>query len=127
MDRPTARLTGFAPIFPVRDLDRALAHYASLGFEVHAHPSGGYGFADRGEVGLHLTHEPDHDPAVGAAAAYLYVDDADALAAEWSAPGIGGRTVPPVDTDYRLREGARLDPDNNLIRFGSPLPATTTP
>jgi hypothetical protein len=30
----TARLSGFSPIFPVRDLSRALAHYASLGFDV---------------------------------------------------------------------------------------------
>jgi hypothetical protein len=27
------RLRSFSPIFPVRDLRRALAHYASLGFE----------------------------------------------------------------------------------------------
>jgi hypothetical protein len=27
------RLRSFSPIFPVRDLRQALAHYASLGFE----------------------------------------------------------------------------------------------
>jgi hypothetical protein len=37
--------------------------------------------------------------------------------------------MPPTDTDYGLREGAHIDPDNNLIRFGSPLagPAEAQP
>ena len=52
---------------------------------------------------------------------YLYVDDADLLYDEWSASGIEGRLVPPTDTDYGLREGACLDRDANLIRFGSAL------
>jgi len=116
------RLTRFAPIFPVRHLGRALAHYASLGFQVEAHEEGDeYGFADRDGGSLHLVHQSDLDPLVGAGAAYLYVADADKLAWEWARPGICGRSVPPTDTDYGLREGAHIDPDNNLIRFGSPL------
>jgi hypothetical protein len=31
---PLTRLRSFSPIFPVRDLRQALAHYASLGFAV---------------------------------------------------------------------------------------------
>jgi hypothetical protein len=31
------------------------------------------------------------------------------------------RTGAPVDTDYGLREGWHIDPDGNLLRFGSPL------
>ncbi|QMU77362.1 VOC family protein [Streptacidiphilus sp. PB12-B1b] len=113
----------FAPIFAVSDLGRALDHYAQLGFTVRRYEGGGYGFADRDAVSLHLTEEQDYDPHVHAGAAYLYVEDADALAAEWSRSGIGGRTVGPTDTPYRLREGAHVDLDNNLIRFGSPLPS----
>ena len=61
---------------------------------------------------------PDGDPRCGPAAAYLHVPDADALAAEWAhVPG----TETPVDTDYGLREGRHVDPDGNLLRFGSPL------
>ncbi len=117
-----ARLTSFSPIFPVRDLQAALAHYASLGFETRAYiGEAGYGFADRDGVGLHLAAEPDHDPTTGAAEAYLYVTDADALAAEWSRPGMAGRTGPVHDTPYQLREGVHVDPDNNVIRFGSPM------
>ncbi|HEY2203574.1 MAG TPA: MarR family transcriptional regulator [Pseudonocardia sp.] len=119
---PAQRLTRFAPIFGVRDLARALEHYARLGFRVDAYADGDeYGFAHRDGVELHLALQPDMDPLVGAGAAYLFVRDADDLAREWSRPGIGGRLHPPVDTDYRVREGAHIDPDGNLIRFGSRL------
>jgi DNA-binding MarR family transcriptional regulator len=120
---PASRLV---PIFPVRDLARALAHYASLGFQVSAYQDGDeYGFAERDGASLHLSHQADLDPAVGASAAYLYVADADALAREWAQPRVGGRTRGPCDTPYGLREGAHLDPDNNLIRFGSPMRTET--
>jgi hypothetical protein len=37
------RLKRVAPIFPVRDLDVSLAHYARLGFTTRAYDGGGYG------------------------------------------------------------------------------------
>jgi DNA-binding MarR family transcriptional regulator len=121
--RPAARLV---PIFPVRDLARALAHYTSLGFQVSSYQDGDeYGFAERDGAALHLSHQVDLDPAVGASAAYLYVADADALAREWARPRVGGRTRAPRDTSYGLREGAHVDPDNNLIRFASPMRTET--
>jgi uncharacterized glyoxalase superfamily protein PhnB len=30
---------------------------------------------------------------------------------------------PPMDTEWGQREGAVVDPDGNVIRFGSPLTA----
>ena len=43
------RFSSFGPVFPVRDLRRALAHYASLGFfEVKPYADRGYGFAGAG-------------------------------------------------------------------------------
>jgi DNA-binding MarR family transcriptional regulator len=115
--RPARQLRRFSPIFPVRDLGAALAHYAALGFDTTAYDDG-YGFADRDGVGLHLAAAGD-DTRPGSA--YLYVRDADALYSEWSRPGIGGRTHPAGPTPYRLREGSHVDPDGNLIRFGSPV------
>ena len=106
-----------SPIFPVTDLERALAHYAALGCHVSRHDEN-YGFAARGGVELHLAVVAGHDPLRTAAAAYLHVPDADALAAEWASVE---RTGAPVDTDYGLREGWHIDPDGNLLRFGSPL------
>ncbi|HEY5353673.1 MAG TPA: MarR family transcriptional regulator [Streptosporangiaceae bacterium] len=121
--RPPRQLRQFSPIFPVRDLTAALAHYAALGFDIHRYAGGDdYGFADREGAGLHLAGDPGHDPTHSHASAYLYVRDADALYAEWTRPGIGGQTRPVGPTPYQLREGSHIDPDGNLIRFGSPMP-----
>jgi DNA-binding MarR family transcriptional regulator len=120
--RPRPQLRQFRPIFPVRDVTAALAHYAALGFDAFPYAGGDdYGFAERDGTGLHLAGDPGHDPGHSHASAYLYVRDADALYAEWTGPGIGGRTRPVVPTPYQLREGAHIDPDGNLIRFGSPV------
>jgi DNA-binding MarR family transcriptional regulator len=106
----------FSPIFPVRDMGAALAHYATLGFRTFADEGGeDYGFANRDGLGIHLALEPGHDPA----STYLYVRDADALFEEWSQPGIGGLTRPVGPMPYGLREGSHIDPDGNEIRFGS--------
>jgi len=118
--RPARQFRHFSPIFPVRNLAAALAHYSALGFDTFAYANGDdYGFANREGVGLHLAADPDHDPAHHAST-YLYVRDADALYEEWSRPGIGGHTRPVGPTPYKLREGSHTDPDGNLIRFGSP-------
>ena len=117
--RPQRLLRRFNPIFAVRDLRAALDHYRSLGFDTFAHEEGdGYGFAHRDGVGLHLLATGDdreHHPG----AAYLYVLDADALYERWSRPGIAGHTRGVETTDYAMREGSHVDPDGNLIRFGS--------
>jgi DNA-binding MarR family transcriptional regulator len=118
--RPVPELRSFSPIFPVRDLGAALAHYAALGFRAFAYEGGDdYGFANRDGTGLHLAASAEGD-APHPGAAYLYVRDADALYAEWTRPGVGGHTHPVRPTPYQLREGSHVDPDGNLIRFGSP-------
>jgi Ser/Thr protein kinase RdoA (MazF antagonist) len=123
---PRNRFSSFSPVFPVRDLRRALVHYASLGFEVEPYADGdGYGFAERDEVSLHLSLDEGHGPGADhqhVGTAYLYVEDADALYDEWARPGVGGLTRRVGDTPYKLREGSHVDPDGNLIRFGSPMP-----
>jgi DNA-binding MarR family transcriptional regulator/catechol 2,3-dioxygenase-like lactoylglutathione lyase family enzyme len=126
--RPARQMRRISPIFGVRDLRAALAHYAALGFRTLADSGGDqYGFANRDGVGLHLAADPGrpahaghpaHDGVPGSA--YLYVRDADALYEEWTRPGIGGHTHAPEPTPYGLREGSHTDPDGNLIRFGSP-------
>jgi catechol 2,3-dioxygenase-like lactoylglutathione lyase family enzyme len=108
-----------SPVFPVRDLERALDHYRALGFLVSRH-GGGYGFAAWRGLELHLSVVPEHDPLRSAAAVFLHVPDADEVAAAWAGEP---RTGPPVDTSYGIREGWHIDPDGNLLRFGSPLPS----
>ncbi|HUI04744.1 MAG TPA: MarR family transcriptional regulator [Acidimicrobiales bacterium] len=119
--RPERLLRRFCPIFPVRDLGAALGHYRALGFDILAHVDGDdYGFANRDGVGLHLS-VPSAGGAQHPGTAYLYVLDADALYEQWSRPGIAGHTHPVGTTGYDMREGSHVDPDGNLIRFGSPV------
>ena len=119
--RAPGQLRRISPVFPVRDLSAALAHYAALGFEVLAHEGGhDYGFATREGAGLHLAARPGPGPA-HPGAAYLYVRDADALYQEWTRPGLAGHTHPVGPTSYQMREGSHIDPDGNVIRFGSPM------
>jgi uncharacterized protein len=116
------RVRRAVPILATSDVARALEHYAALGFETEAWEGGGYGFVTRDGVELHLGTVEGHDPEANTVSCYLFVGDADALHAEWAASGAGGLLEVPIDTDYGLREGRHVDPDGNVIRFGSPLP-----
>ena len=112
---------GFSPCFPVTDMRVALAHYEQLGFAVMPdREASEWAWARFGTAELHLYLKRDHDPARTAAAADLSVADCDALARQWSATGVPG-TSDAYDTPYGMREAVHVDPDNNLIRFGSPL------
>ena len=112
------RLEFVAPVWPMTDVDRTVEHYRRLGFTVEVwNPE--YVMVERDGVELHLGLMPDHDPKRTAGCVWMLVDDADALYDEWSDIG---DTRAPVDTDYKVREGAHIDPDGNLFRFGSPLP-----
>jgi len=115
-----------APVLPVRSVARALEHYRKLGFTAKAYEEQAdgdpvYGFLSRGAIELHLARVVALDPSKNTSACYLYVDDANALHAEWSAAGVGGRLTSPEDTPYQLREFAHVDPDGNLLRVGSNL------
>jgi hypothetical protein len=48
--------------------------------------------------------------------AFVYVDDPVALHAEWQ--GVEGRHVAPEVKEWGVREGAYVDPDGNLLRYG---------
>ena len=115
-------LKRIAPIFAVRDLDRALAHYEQLGCTTRTYRGGGYGFATRDGVEIHLGVVPPEDPRTSGA--YLFVEDADELAATWRAAGVD--VHPPEDTEWGQHEGAVVDPDGNVIRFGSPIRPRST-
>ena len=63
---------------------------------------------------LHVVPE-----VVAPSSAYLYVGDADDLASRWSSAGVA--VHPPLDTPWGMHEGAVVDPDHNVIRFGHPV------
>jgi predicted enzyme related to lactoylglutathione lyase len=111
------KLQRIAPIFPVRDLEVALRFYEQLGFATRRYAGGSYGYATRDGIELHLGAM--QGGLAAPASAYIWTDDADSLAAGWVAAGV--EVHPPVDTAWRQREGAVVDPDGNVIRFGTPL------
>ena len=106
-----------APIFPVANLEKVLAHYARLGFTTRTYGGGGYGFAARDDIELHLGVVDDK--AAHRGSAYLFVPDADGLAATWRKAGV--EVHMPEDTEWGMHEGAVVDPEGNVIRFGSPI------
>ena len=125
MDAPRQQLLTAAPVLPVRDIDRAIEHYTLLGFDVAEYEGGGYAFAKRDHVWLHLESAPGLPADAEGAQLYVYVADADALHAEWRACGALGVLMPLNDTEYGLREFAHFDPDGNLLRVGSWLTSAT--
>ncbi len=114
------------PILPSRDLRETLAFYEALGFENRGAPpeEWDYLILGRGDVWLHFALQADVDPHTTANGCYVYVDDSDALYADW-APAIvpdrssGSRIVAPVTTDYGMREFAVVDRSGNLVRVGT--------
>ena len=111
-------VVGAEPIFIVADVPRAVEHYEALGFTI-SHHDAGYAFAHRDDLTIHLAGLVGVSRP-GGGALYMHVDDAEALARQWRDAGMD--VTGPEDFDYGKREGSHLDPDGNLIRFGSPLP-----
>ena len=112
-----ATLKRVAPIFAVRDFAASLAHYQRLGFETREYEGGGYGYATRDGIEIHLGVVADAEARPSNA--YLWVDDADELARMWRSTGADVRT--PEDTEWGQHEGVHIDPDGNVLRFGSPM------
>jgi hypothetical protein len=110
---------------------RTIEHYQRLGFTFSATggdslPEAGFAIAQRDGIELHFVVKPDHDPARTATWVYIGVEDAEAMNEEFNAAGAGpGRPV--RTTDYKMREFAHIDPDGNLLLFGSPVPAGGPP
>jgi uncharacterized glyoxalase superfamily protein PhnB len=108
-----ARVEAHDPTLRVSDMQQAAAHYQRLGFAIEYHDES-YAFALRDDLTIHLTR----DLTPGGTTIYLHVDDADRLADEWREAGASVSGV--EDTDYGKHEGSHVDPDGNVIRFGSP-------
>ena len=115
-----ATIKGVAPIFPVHDLSASLAFYSSIGFTTRAYEGGGYGYATRDGIEIHLGMSSTNSTP---AAAYLFVEDADEFAEMWHSAGAVVRA--PVDTEWGKHEGVLVDPDGNVIRFGSAMRPTS--
>jgi hypothetical protein len=120
-----ASFLSIAPILPTSDMGRMQQHYERLGFAVRVHGEG-YGTASRDGFNLHFALTPGHDASSSAGAAYIAVDDADALHDEWVGAGVG-ETGELFDPGFGVWEAAHTDADGNLIRFGSPVGPRPSP
>lgn len=113
------------PVLQVADVGRSEAFYRDkLGFFSH----GAWGdrpdfcIVQRGAVTIALDRSRDDGPAPTNQwwAAYVYVEDADALLAEVTAAGV--EVVRGIeDAPYGLRDFDVRDPDGHIIAFGSDL------
>jgi len=110
------------PQLRMTDWARTRAFYVDgLGFTVdweHRFEPGFPVFAQLTRDGLSLfltEHEGDCQPG---GAAYLVVDDVDALYREISGRGITP-AEPPDNTPWQTREMAVVDPDGNRLRFAN--------
>lgn len=115
------------PTFPCRDLDSASAFYQSLGFHLGArYPT--YAILQRGALELHLSLFEALEPKTNCSAAYLRLEDAQALHRQAAALGLGSQGIPRItaleDQPWGMREFALVDPDGNLLRVGQELDAT---
>ncbi len=101
-----------APVLPVRNVAEALKRYRRLGFQTRPYLEPGfsteenpsYGYLTWGQVEIHLSGFDQLDPKTTTSVCYLFVDDAEALYAEWITAGVEGRFRQPVDTSYGKRE-----------------------
>ena len=114
-----------APILQVRDVIRSRNFYTDkIGFSSH----GVWGdppcfcIVGRGTITIMLdaAQDPGPLPVNQYWAAYVYVDDVEALHREYKAAGVQ-ITRGPEDMPYGCREFDVRDPDGHLIAFGQDL------
>lgn len=113
------------PVLQVADVRHSEAFYReSLGFISHRFWGEGPDFCivQRGRVTLALDRTRDGGPVPLNQywAAYVYVDDADALCDEFWVRGVE-IVRGPEDAFYGLRDFDIRDPDGHLIAFGHDL------
>jgi catechol 2,3-dioxygenase-like lactoylglutathione lyase family enzyme len=102
----------------VRNLDRALDFYRSLGFEIVSRKAGFVAVTWEGHQ-LFLDERPHYEPPPSPQAnVRVMVPDVDAW---WSrATGMGARVLAPIaDRGYGLRDFTIADPDGFGIRFAT--------
>lgn len=106
-------LTEIVPQLPVKDMAAALDYYQSrMGFHLDWTYGGHFAAVSRGPVRVFLSLA---DPGFESAVCNLYVDDVDALHAEWSARGVRVLSAPD-DKPWGVREMAVEDGDEHLFR-----------
>ncbi len=113
------------PVLQVADVERSEGFYCEkLGFRSHGAWGDGPDFAivQRGRVTIALDRSYDDGPIPTNQywAAYVYVDDADALCEQLRGNGVE-IVRGPEDMPYGLRDFDIRDPDGHILAFGHDL------
>ena len=112
-------------VLAVPDLSRSAAYFRDvLGFTLAWPEASGWQLATRGAVRIMLGHSPDAmlPSATGDHSyfAYLYVDDAATLYAEFARNG-AILPQPPEDKPHGMREFSVVTPDGHRMMVGEDL------
>ncbi len=126
---PSFPTDAVAPVLPMRDADATCAFYGRLGFAVarrHGEPVCDYLILRRDWIELHFHRNPETDPLTNASGAFIRCRDVDALTAGFPAhvpadPRGTPRFLPATAKPWGMKQAALVDPDGNLIQFGTPL------
>jgi len=118
------KLSPFAHILAVRDLEASAAHYRdALGFRVLWPEGDDWRLVERDGVRIMLGACPDETPAASlgdhSLFAYVHVDDVDALHAEFATHG--ANVSAPADRAHGLREIVVTTIDGHRLLFGQEL------
>lgn len=117
-------LISTVPVLPSRDMDRTVEYYGRLGFDLYKRFGDEYAIVVREGCEIHFFGFRDLDPLSSAHSAYIRVNDADSLYAEFVGRSIENM-IPPVNKPWFMRELNIVDPDGNLLRFGQKIPGST--
>ena len=122
---PAIRFLANSPVLVVSDVLASVAFYRDkLGFE-QINQWGDppcFAIATRGQVSVFLDERRGSDPIPNNQywAAYIYVDDVDALHADYTSKGLEIIRGPET-THYGCRDFDIRDPDGHVIGFGQDL------
>jgi catechol 2,3-dioxygenase-like lactoylglutathione lyase family enzyme len=106
------------PVMTVNDLDRSLAFFTQLGFQVQ-HQEGGFAIVTRDKVTVHFTHHPTIPPEENNSVCRIAVSNIEALYQEiLSIQALPYRRLSPLTTQpWGDKEINIVDPCGILIRF----------
>jgi uncharacterized glyoxalase superfamily protein PhnB len=113
-ERPRAMLRQIMPAFPLDDVAAGVAYYRDvLGFSIN-YQQADLGVMDRDDVRVLLVARTEKHEGIGSAC--VYIENADALYAEFVAAGANVQGE-PVSQPWGLREFTVADPEGNEITF----------
>jgi catechol 2,3-dioxygenase-like lactoylglutathione lyase family enzyme len=112
----TRAAAALVPILPSSDLERSLAYYRYLGFDL-VERGADYARLSWGDAELHLYPHPANDPPTNTVGCYLRVADPAALRAAWTDDGVNCVDT-AIPSCYGPTAFAVVDPDGNTLRIG---------